>query len=156
MIKLIPLAQQLPRDRRKTELLQARQNSVEAASYITFVTLAETGAIDEVTVIEHSELFSPWAEGISYSVGAIRRYEDALYRCAQAHTSQSDWTPDKTPALWVKIGDPTEEFPEWSQPVGAHDAYGKGDKVSHSGKKWVSTTDANVWAPGVYGWEEVR
>ncbi len=47
------------------------------------------------------------------------------------------------------------EFPEWSQPLGAHDAYNLGDKVSHNGKKWVSTAANNVWEPGVYGWEEV-
>lgn len=31
----------------------------------------------------------------------------------------------------------------------------KGDKVMHNGKTWQSTTDNNVWEPGVYGWEEV-
>ena len=47
------------------------------------------------------------------------------------------------------------EFPEWRQPTGAHDAYSKGDKVSHNGKHWVSDVDGNVWEPGVYGWSEV-
>lgn len=32
--------------------------------------------------------------------------------------------------------------------------YSKGAKVSHNSKHWVSTADANVWEPGVYGWEE--
>ena len=26
-------------------------------------------------------------------------------------------------SLWVSISDPAEEWPEWSQPLGAHDAY---------------------------------
>lgn len=47
----------------------------------------------------------------------------------------------------------TEEYPEWVQPTGAHDAYSIGDKVTHNGKQWVSTVDNNVWEPGVYGWE---
>lgn len=34
------------------------------------------------------------------------------------------------------------------------DAYNTGDKVSYNGKKWISSYDANVWEPGVYGWEE--
>ena len=50
--------------------------------------------------------------------------------------------------------DPADKWPEWSQPLGAHDAYSKGDQVSHNGKHWISTADANVWEPGVYGWEE--
>lgn len=56
--------------------------------------------------------------------------------------------------MWTRIGNPLEEFPEWVQPIGAHDAYEAGPKVSHNGKKWVSTAPANVWEPGVYGWEE--
>lgn len=37
---------------------------------------------------------------------------------------------------------------------GAQSAYAMGAKVSHNGKHWISTADANVWEPGVYGWEE--
>lgn len=59
-----------------------------------------------------------------------------------------------TPALWSKIGDPAEEWPAWSQPLGAHDAYSAGDKVSHKGKHWTSDLDGNVWEPGTYGWSE--
>lgn len=52
---------------------------------------------------------------------------------------------------------PTEdEYPEWVQPTGAHDAYDQGAKVSHNGKKWTSDVSANVWEPGVYGWTEVK
>ena len=62
---------------------------------------------------------------------------------------------DAAVSLWSKTSDPAEEWPEWSQPVGAHDAYAFGAKVSHNGKHWTSTTANNVWEPGVYGWEEV-
>ena len=54
----------------------------------------------------------------------------------------------------TRIGDPTQEFPEWVQPIGAHDAYAAGSKVSHNEKKWVSDIDGTVWEPGVYGWTE--
>ena len=88
-------------------------------------------------------------------MGQIRRYTDGkLYKCLQAHTSQADWTPDTAVSLWVSISDPAEEWPEWSQPLGAHDAYSKGAKVSHNGKHWISDLDANVWEPGQYGWTE--
>ena len=42
--------------------------------------------------------------------------------------------------------------PMWVQPTGAHDAYQKGDQVSHNGNTWTSTVDANVWEPSAYGW----
>lgn len=126
----------------------------DAVASITFVVMAETGQIDDVTATEHTDVFSPWAEEVEYKAGNIRSYMDKLYRCLQAHTSQADWTPDVTPSLWKAIGDPTAEWPEWSQPIGAGDEYMQGDKVSHNGKHWVSTVNYNVWEPGVYGWEE--
>lgn len=46
----------------------------------------------------------------------------------------------------------TEEYPEWVQPTGAHDAYNTGDVVIYNGTLYVCTIDANVYAPGVYGW----
>ncbi len=121
---------------------------------IVFVTLCESGMIDDVTATEHTDIFAPWESGIAYAVGNIRTYGEKLYKCVQAHTSQDDWTPDATPALWTAIGDPAEEWPEWSQPIGAHDAYMAGDKVSCDGKHWISSVDNNVWKPGVYGWNE--
>ena len=122
---------------------------------IMFVTLVEAGSIDDTTAAEHADLFAPWAYPVAYKAGQIRRYTDGkLYRCLRDHTSQADWTPPAAVSLWVAVADPAEEWPEWSQPVGAHDAYGAGDKVSHNGKHWTSNVDANVWEPGVYGWTE--
>ena len=99
-------------------------------------------------------LFENWQTGVAYAVGDRRQYEGLLYRCVQAHTSQDDWTPPVAPALWVRTS--TEDWPEWIQPTGAHDAYNKGDKVSHNGKHWISDVDANIWEPGVYGWSEAK
>lgn len=156
MFKFMSGKDQSVRDRKTTEQLNARQTSVEVATSVTFVTLAENGTIDDVTATEHTDLFSPWVAGVAYKVGDLRQYENNLYRCVQAHTSQEDWKPDVSASLWSKVGDPTEEFTAWSQPIGSHDAYAKDDKCSHNGKNWISTIDGNVWEPGVYGWEVVE
>ena len=142
------------RKQKRLEFAAANTEQIFATNGIVFVALAENEVIDSVTAGEHTELFAEWQPGISYTVGNIRRYGDKLYKCLQAHLSQDGWEPDKTPALWRSIADPAEEWPEWSQPIGAADAYGVGDKVSHAGKRWVSTADNNVWEPGVYGWKE--
>lgn len=122
------------------------------AGLVAFLKAARETATDE-TALEAIELYPVWSSGISVSVNDRYQYNNKLYRCVQAHTTQADWTPDKTPALWVEVS--LDEFPEWKQPAGAHDAYAKGDKVKHNGKKWESTVDANVWEPGVYGWLEI-
>lgn len=127
---------------------------VQSASAVAFVALCEVGTLDAVTASEHADLFAEWAYPVAYTVGQLRRYNGKLYKCVQAHTSQADWTPDTAASLWSVAADPAEEWPAWSQPVGAHDAYAAGAKVSHNGKHWTSSVDSNVWEPGVYGWTE--
>lgn len=41
-----------------------------------------------------------WKPGDSVKVGDRRYYNGKWYVCIQAHTTQSDWTPDVVPALW--------------------------------------------------------
>lgn len=108
-------------------------------------------ALDDETALTGVELFPAWVAGKAYAVSDRVQYNGALYKCVQAHTSQVDWAPDAAPALWVAVS--VGEWPEWVQPSGAHDAYHKGDKVSYHGKHYICTADANVYAPGVYGWE---
>lgn len=49
------------------------------------------------------ELITAWAYPVDYAEGDRRSYGGKVYKCRQAHTSQADWTPDKTPALWAVI-----------------------------------------------------
>ena len=133
----------------ENKLLKEQVSAQSAVASITFVSLAESGGLDEVTASEHADLFAEWAYPIAYTVGQLRRHNGKLYKCVQAHTSQADWTPDTAVSLWSVAADPAEEWPAWSQPVGAHDAYAKGDKVSHNGKHWTSEVDSNAWEPGV-------
>lgn len=49
------------------------------------------------------ELFPAWAYPVSYVVGNRVSDGGKLYKCRQAHTSQTDWNPAATPALWVVI-----------------------------------------------------
>ena len=47
-------------------------------------------------------------------------------------------------------------FIGWADTSTATEAkYMIGDKVMYNGKAYASTVDNNVWAPDVYGWEEV-
>lgn len=116
--------------------------------------LART-APDAVLLVQPMAMYDEWsADSVAYTLNDIRQYNGLLYRCVQAHTSQATWTPEDAPSLWTRIADPAQEWPEWIQPTGAHNAYAQGAKVSHNGKHWISDVGANVWEPGVYGWTE--
>ncbi|WP_432354762.1 carbohydrate-binding protein [Anaerotruncus rubiinfantis] len=128
---------------------------VDRMREIRKMSMISAEGLPDKRAIEVPSLFLAWsAESVAYAVGDRVRYGDLLYRCLTAHTSQESWTPDAAPSLWVRIDDPAIEWPEWRQPQGSTDAYAKGAKVSHNGKRWTSDLDANVWEPGVSGWTE--
>lgn len=109
---------------------------------------------DDGTALDFTEFFPQWVFPHAYSMGDRVRDEGTLYKCVQAHNAQSDWKPSITPNLWAVVS--VDDWPEWKQPAGAHDAYSKGAQVSHNGKHWVSDIDANIYEPGVFGWHEAE
>ena len=120
-----------------------------------------TGGLTEAQALEVAAIYPEWEAGRSYAVGDILRHgvnsvgDPQLYRVVQAHTSQADWTPEATPALYDAFGLNEQGYPVWSQPAGAHDAYNQGDIVDYNGTLYKSLVDGNVWTPGAYpqGWE---
>lgn len=117
-------------------------------------------SLDDEKAMEVVYIYESWTVGKTYAVGEFLTYgkngvgDPQLYKVAQAHTSQADWTPDKTPALYVAIGLDEKGYPVWSQPTGAHDAYNKGDIVDYNGTLYQSLIDGNVYSPEAYpaGW----
>ena len=126
---------------------------VQIAALKTRVAEAETEKAEEGPDVPNEHENWPELIGHFLPYGKIVCYGDALYKVIIPHTAQADWTPSEAAPLFTKVS--IAEYPDWVQPTGAHDAYNKGDKVAYDGKHWVSTADANVWQPGVYGWEEV-
>ena len=129
--------------------------SIEKARQLRkYIEIASTFLTD-TEALEAVELFPNWQTGTAYKVGIRVRYGDKLYRCEQAHTSQADWTPNATPALWTAVAEPGE-IPVWIQPTGAQDAYRLGDKVhfpTADDPVYVSTIDYNTYRPDTYGWK---
>lgn len=118
-----------------------------------------SASLPDEDALEAVELFPLWAADNEYAADVRVRYEDKLYRCVQAHTSQIGWEPPATPALWTEVAKPGE-IPVWKQPTGAQDAYNTGDLVHYpdvDGPVYRSIVDNNVWSPADYpqGWEVV-
>lgn len=104
----------------------------------------------------------PWSQPLgatdAYALGAKVTYNGKTY---ESEIANNVWAPDVYG--WKEVTSTTEEpeepstdeYPEWVQPQGAHDAYSIGDKVTYNDRHWVSNTNGNVWVPGEYGWDEV-
>ena len=135
-------------------------NRVQAAEQMRKALQMFAASLGEDDALIIASVYPEW-DGNSkvYKTGEWVKYgEDAmgdarLYQVLQDHTSQPQWTPDTANSLYKRVGVSADGTPKWVQPVGATDAYAKGDIVEYNGKKYISTIDANVWAPDVHGWE---
>ena len=101
---------------------------------------------------------------------------DALYAVARENAKAEYDCSAEIESLWVAMRDirarltilegesseepqePADEWPEFTQPTGAHDAYYTGDKITYKGKRYVCIMPENVactYSPDVYpaGWE---
>ena len=118
-------------------------------------TLTDDEAMEIATVYPAYQLGKEYKVDEMFTYGENKIGDPQLYRVVQAHTSQEDWTPDKTPALYTPIGLTDDGYPVWSKPTGAHDAYGIGDIVDYNGTLYKSLIDGNVYSPDEYpaGWE---
>lgn len=105
----------------------------------------------------------PYGATDCYQIGDKVTYQGKTWECTVANCV---WAPGVYG--WKEVGEsggggseetepPTEEYPDWVQPTGQHDAYRIGDKVTFKGKHYESVIDYNTWSPEAYpaGWKEV-
>lgn len=102
--------------------------------------------------------YAPMQEQIDKAFKEI----DLLKSTVEANAVGMSALKDAVEKLGGKVEATTEpvqedEYPEFVQPQGAHDAYNTGDKITYNGKKYVCQINGCVWAPDVYpqGWQEV-
>ena len=107
-----------------------------------------------------------WRAGIAVQVGDVFTYKGALWRCIQPHTTQDDWAPDLTPALWHRVEIIAEdEVRVWAAGID----YIVGDEVAYpdaegelyiclqahtSQEGWEPPAISALWAPASEGGQE--
>ena len=121
-------------------------NKNKTIARITTSRLIRAAELTPEEIMQLAAFYPDWKPGKDVKVGEIYNYHGLLYEAIQAHTTQADWTPDKTASLW-KPSVPDDVIPDWTQPTGAHDAYNKGDRVIYKDKIWTSKIDANTTIP---------
>lgn len=88
----------------------------EKARQLRPLIVKASASLSDEDALDAAELFKAWAADTAYAADERIRYGEKLYRCVQAHTSQADWTPDATHALWVEVA-PEGVIPVWKQPT---------------------------------------
>lgn len=134
-------------------------NRLQAAEQMRKAIQFYIAALDEDDALMVATVYPEWAANVKYKNKEWVKYgqntmgDPILYQILSDHTSQAQYPPDVDNTHYKKVGETADGTPKWVQPVGAVDAYDKGDIVDYNGVKYISTIDANVWAPDVYGWE---
>lgn len=127
---------------------------IELATQLRHVIEQAATSLPDETALQGIQLFPMWAPGLTVAADERYQYNGSLYRVVQGHTTQEGWEPDAYPAGWVKVS--LDEWPEYVQPAGSHDAYNTGDKVTFNGEHYVCKIDGCTWSPEAYpaGWEK--
>ena len=136
------------------------QQALELRKALQFFLATMDADTQLADMMEVATVFPKFVVGKAYKVKEVFSYgengvgDPQLYQVLQDHTSAEQWTPDAAPSLYKKIGVTENGYPEWVQPLGASDAYNKGDVVSYNGTLYQSVIDANVYSPEAYpaGW----
>ena len=62
-----------------------------------------TLTVDDNTALRMVEFYPEWAENAEYTIGYKVQRNGKLWRCIQAHTSQTGWEPENAASLWTEI-----------------------------------------------------
>ena len=126
----------------------------EAAAAYAEAKAEQTASESEMDVLQEDDWFNRLGEEVV--AGDEVTHLGVTYQVIQPHTLSACWVPGQVPALYKVKPAPGEEWPEFVQPTGAHDAYAKGAKVTYKGEHYVSLIDANVYSPEAYpaGWRK--
>ena len=99
----------LPED---AEKLRAKAESLEKKRPLTTEEVTamlikqqiNTLEVDDTTALRMVEFYPEWAVSMDYTAGYKVQHGGKLWRCLQAHTSQSGWEPSiATASLWEQI-----------------------------------------------------
>lgn len=121
-----------------------------------YVSLAQTAPDELLSSGEYLSVFDLLTgDGSLIPARSVRRFEGKLYRANVDCWDRADNWPDTALTLWTGLT--LNEWPEWVQPTGAHDAYNIGGKVTYHGKRYISQIVGNTTVPGsdARWWQEV-
>ena len=82
---------------------RSRPLTMEEVSRMIITKQINDLTVDDNTALRMVEFYPEWSAGQAYTAGYKAQHGGKLWRCLQAHTSQTGWEPENTPALWEEI-----------------------------------------------------
>lgn len=85
------------------EYERTRHLTAEEVTRLLIAKQINSLTVDDSTALRMSEFYPEWVEGVDYATGYKSQHGGRLWRCIQAHASQTGWEPDNAPSLWTEI-----------------------------------------------------
>lgn len=80
-------------------------NHIENARKMRPIIEQAAQSLDDATALTAIDLHPVWAAGAAYTKGHKVQCNGKLWRCIQAHTSQTGWEPENSASLWEQINE---------------------------------------------------
>ena len=97
--------------------------------------------VDDNTALRMVEFYPEWAENAEYTIGYKAQRNGKLWRCRQAHTSQTGWEPENAASLWTEICESHAGTLEDPIPYSGNMALESGKYYSQDNKVYRCTRD---------------
>ena len=100
-----------------------------------------TLTVDDNTALRMLEFYPAWASDTDYTAGYKVQRGGKLWRCLQAHTSQTGWEPENAASLWTEICESHAGTLEDPIPYNGNMALESGKYYSQNSKIYRCTRD---------------
>ena len=100
-----------------------------------------TLTVDDNTALRMTEFYPEWAADTEYTAEYKAQRNGKLWRCRQAHTSQTGWEPENAASLWTEICENHAGTLEDPIPYSGNMALESGKYYMQDGKVYRCTRD---------------
>lgn len=100
-----------------------------------------TLTVDDNTALRMVAFYPEWADNAEYTIGYKVQRNGKLWRCIQAHTSQTGWEPENAASLWTEICETHAGTLEDPIPYSGNMALESGKYYMQDGKIYRCTRD---------------
>lgn len=101
--------------------------------------------VSDAVALQCIDTYPAWdGNGVPYQDGDRVREDAKLYKCRNAHTSQPDWPPNQTPALWEAIDAEHAGTIDDPIPAAANMEYYDGKYYIEDGVLYRCTRDSEI------------
>ena len=92
-----------------TEYVKEVPDASDIVSQLKELAQTQVEALTDDEAKKVPALFPLWETEKAYAVGDRVWYQASLYKCVQAHTSQSAWNPKDAVSLWANVSEESQE-----------------------------------------------